>query len=255
MKKNLRPIKYNPLHSKNFTYEDLKKNGVNFLMPEGKPETKTTFSYGTNFGGAMTSQECKLSNFPSSTGSQFLWASRIAEDYFPASITAVNFSKPGSVIFHVKTKDLYMLASFFKRSCFFNCDLLMDIVTVDTPSRSNRFELTYALLSSKYGKRLYLRIHVSERDVVPSLTDLFSSANWLEREVWDMFGVPFDGHPDLRRILTDYGFFGHPMRKDFPLTGYFEVRYDDTTRRIVSESLTLTQEMRLFSFIMPWRPL
>lgn len=116
----------------------------------------------------------------------------------------------------------------------------------DYVARAKRFEVTSCFISPKRAERLYLRFFVNELTVVPSLTNLYQSANWLEREVWDMYGVSFAGHPDLRRILTDYGFLGHPLRKDFPLTGFFELRYDDTSRRMVSETVNLTQELRLF---------
>ena len=122
----------------------------------------------------------------------------------------------------------------------------MDIICVDLPSRRNRYSLTYVVLSIKHQSRIYVRVYTDGASSVPSIFNIFNSANWLEREIWDMFGVPFSGHPDLRRILTDYGFFGHPLKKDFPLTGFFEIRYDDTSRRIVSESLNLIQELRLF---------
>lgn len=131
----------------------------------------------------------------------------------------------------------------------------MDVWGVDFPSRTKRFEVNYCLLSYKRDERVYLRVFTSELNAIPSLSHLFSSANWLEREVWDMFGVPFSGHPDLRRILTDYGFQGHPLRKDFPVSGYCEVRYDDTSRQVVFEGVKLIQEMRLFFFSNPWKSL
>lgn len=125
----------------------------------------------------------------------------------------------------------------------------MDIFGDDYITRTERFEITYCLLSPKRDERVYLRVFVSELTLLPSLSNLYSSANWLEREVFDMYGVIFTGHSDLRRILTDYGFLGYPLRKDFPLTGFFEIRYDDTARRIVSEGVKLTQELRLFFFL------
>jgi len=129
---------------------------------------------------------------------------------------------------------------------------LMDVTAVDYPSRALRFEIVYNLLSIDGNSRVRIKTCVDEVTPVHSSTSLYSSAGWWEREVWDMFGIFFSGHPDLRRILTDYGFEGHPLRKDFPLTGYTEVRYDDSEKRVVTESLELTQEFRYFDFSSPW---
>ncbi|KAK0528369.1 putative NADH-ubiquinone oxidoreductase 30.4 kDa subunit, mitochondrial [Tilletia horrida] len=129
---------------------------------------------------------------------------------------------------------------------------LMDVSGVDFPTRSQRFEVVYHLLSVKYNARLRVKTYADEMTPVPSATGVFNSANWYEREVWDMFGVFFLGHPDLRRILTDYGFEGHPLRKDFPLTGYTEVRYDEEKKRVVTEPLQLTQAFRSFDNASPW---
>lgn len=134
-----------------------------------------------------------------------------------------------------------------------NCQykVLVDVTGVDYPERENRFEVVYQLLSVRYSSRLKVKLCVGSQGV-PSVMDIFSSANWYEREVWDMFGIFFDGHKDLRRILTDYGFEGHPMRKDFPLTGYTEVRYDEEKKRVVCESLETSQEFRAFDFQSSW---
>lgn len=129
----------------------------------------------------------------------------------------------------------------------------MEITAVDWPASPARFELVYSLLSLRHNSRLLLRTRTDETQPVPSLCSLFPSANWAEREVFDMFGVVFEGHPDLRRILTDYGFEGHPLRKDFPLSGFTEVRFDEEKGRIVSEPLELTQEYRKFEFANPVR--
>ena len=129
---------------------------------------------------------------------------------------------------------------------------LSDLTAVDYPERPERFELVYQLLSMRNNMRLRLLAAVSEGQAVPSVTTVYSAANWAEREVWDMFGIFFAGHPDLRRLLTDYGFEGHPLRKDFPLTGHVEVRYDDTLRRVVNEPVSLVQEFRDFDFLSPW---
>ena len=129
---------------------------------------------------------------------------------------------------------------------------LSDLTAVDYPERPERFELVYQLLSMRNNMRLRLLAAVGEGQAIPSVTTVFSAANWAEREVWDMFGIFFAGHPDLRRLLTDYGFEGHPLRKDFPLTGHVEVRYDDTLRRVVNEPVSLVQEFRDFDFLSPW---
>lgn len=130
--------------------------------------------------------------------------------------------------------------------------MLIDITAVDYPSRVLRFEIIYNLLSIHYNSRIRIKICIDEITPVLSITHIYSSAGWWEREVWDMFGVFFSNHPDLRRILTDYGFEGHPLRKDFPLSGYVEVRYDDSEKRVLTESLELTQEFRYFDFSSPW---
>ena len=129
---------------------------------------------------------------------------------------------------------------------------LSDLTAVDYPERPARFEMVYQLLSITNNMRLRIVAEVAEGQSVPSVTGIFSAANWAEREVWDMFGIFFAGHPDLRRLLTDYGFEGHPLRKDFPLTGHVEVRYDDSQRRVVNEPVHLVQEFRDFDFLSPW---
>jgi len=138
-----------------------------------------------------------------------------------------------------------------------NCQfkLLMDVCGVDYPERENRFEVVYNLLSLVHNNRARVKIETDENTPVPSVTGVFPAANWFERETWDLFGVYFSDHPDLRRILTDYGFEGHPLRKDFPLTGYVEVRYDDEQKRVVYEPVKLTQEFRSFDFLSPWEGL
>ncbi len=135
-----------------------------------------------------------------------------------------------------------------------NCQFkqLMDITAVDRPEQPDRLELVYNLLSLKLNQRIRVKLTTDERSPVDSVAGVFSSAIWLEREAWDMFGVFFAGHPDLRRILTDYGFEGHPLRKDFPLTGFKEVRYDEQQKRVVYEPVKLPQEFRHFDFLSPW---
>ena len=129
---------------------------------------------------------------------------------------------------------------------------LVDICGVDWPEREPRFDVVYHLLSHRQNHRIRVKVQTDATAPVPSATDLFSAAGWYEREVWDLYGLFFDGHPDLRRLLTDYGFEGHPLRKDFPLTGYVEVRYDEEQKRVVYEPIKLTQEFRSFDFMSPW---
>ena len=134
--------------------------------------------------------------------------------------------------------------------CEFKC--LMDVCGVDWPERERRFDVVYNLLSLKLNQRVRVKIQTDETTPVPSVTAIFPSAGWYEREAWDLFGIFFSDHPDLRRLLTDYGFEGHPLRKDFPLTGYVEVRYDDEQKRVVYEPVKLTQDFRSFDFLSPW---
>jgi NADH-quinone oxidoreductase subunit C len=132
---------------------------------------------------------------------------------------------------------------------------LMDVCGVDWPAKAERFEVVYNLLSMRHNRRVRVKLTTDENTPVPSATGVFPSAGWFERETWDMYGVFFADHPDLRRILTDYGFEGHPLRKDFPLTGHVEVRYDAEQRRVVYERVKLTQDFRSFDFMSPWEGL
>ena len=129
---------------------------------------------------------------------------------------------------------------------------LTDITAVDYPDRVERFEVVYQLLSYTHNRRMRVKLTTDEDTPVPSAVAVFSAANWFEREVWDLFGIFFENHPDLRRILTDYGFEGHPFRKDFPLTGYVEARYDEDQKRVIYEPVRLTQDFRAFDFLSPW---
>ena len=135
-----------------------------------------------------------------------------------------------------------------------NCQfkVLLDVTAVDYPQRPERFDVVYNLLSMRQNARIRVKVRAGEDTPVPSIAAVFSAANWFERETWDMYGVFFADHPDLRRILTDYGFEGHPLRKDFPLTGFVEVRYDDEQKRVVYEPVKLVQEFRTFDFLSPW---
>ena len=129
---------------------------------------------------------------------------------------------------------------------------LIDITVIDHPENNQRFEMVYLFLSHEFNQRIILKYSISEHEVISSLTTIFPSANWMEREVFDMYGVSFKDHPDLRRILTDYGFEGHPLRKDFPLTGHTEVRYSEEQKKVVNESVKLEQNYRNFDYQSPW---
>jgi len=156
------------------------------------------------------------------------------------------------IIIEVDVLDLKQTILFLKdhENCLFK--VLIDIFAVDYPNKEERFELVYCLLSIKYNSRLKVKTFVDEFTPIESIVDLYQAANWLEREVWDMHGVYIEQHPDLRRILTDYGFEGYPLRKDYPLSGYTEVRYDDSQKRVIYEPLELSQEFRVFNFASPW---
>lgn len=148
--------------------------------------------------------------------------------------------------------DLPSLIRFLRDNPECRFEQLADLCGTDYPERPQRFEIVYNLLSVSNNQRIRVKIRTDEDTPVPSISELFPCANWLEREVWDLYGVFFDEHPDLRRILTDYGFEGHPLRKDFPLTGYTEVRYDEAQKRVVYEPVQLAQDFRRFEYLSPW---
>ena len=129
---------------------------------------------------------------------------------------------------------------------------LIDICAVDYPNKEDRFEIVYHLLSLGLNQRIRIKVLVKDGEILPSVVSCYSAANWFEREIWDLFGIVFSGHPDLRRILTDYGFEGYPLRKDFPLTGFVEVSYDDKEKRVINQSVDLAQDFRTFDFESPW---
>ncbi|MEE9388950.1 MAG: NADH-quinone oxidoreductase subunit C [Paracoccaceae bacterium] len=158
----------------------------------------------------------------------------------------------GELTLNVPLAGVHDMVEFLKsdRSCQFSS--LVDITAVDYPGRDARFDMVYHFLSMYQNHRIRLRVAVRPDDMVASISDIHPSANWFEREVFDMFGILFSGHPDLRRLLTDYGFRGHPLRKDFPTTGYTEVRYDELQKRVVYEPVSLAQEYRQFDFMSPW---
>lgn len=152
----------------------------------------------------------------------------------------------------VMPKHVVPFLTFLKLHTNAQCKVLIDVTAIDYPSRTQRFEVVYQLLSVQYNARIRVKTQVDELTPVHSITPLFASANWFERETWDMFGICFLNHPDLRRILTDYGFEGHPLRKDFPVSGYVECRYDDSKKRVIYEPVELAQEFRYFDFASPW---
>ncbi len=158
----------------------------------------------------------------------------------------------GELTIEIARDDLIAVMTLLKEDslCRFGC--LIDICGVDYPDREQRFDVVYHLLSPWLNQRIRVRLKTDESHAVPSLTGLFPGADWYEREAYDLYGILFAGHPDLRRILTDYGFQGHPLRKDFPLTGFVEVRYDDELKRVVYEPVKLMQDYRNFDFLSPW---
>ena len=158
----------------------------------------------------------------------------------------------GELNIYAERDQIVALATFLKRDPMCLFEMLIDICGVDYPQRNQRFDVVYHFLSMRMNQRVRVKVKTDEETAVPSLVELHAGANWFEREAFDMYGVRFAGHPDMRRILTDYGFEGHPLRKDFPLTGFTEVRYDDLEKRVVHEPVQLTQEYRNFDFLSPW---
>jgi NADH-quinone oxidoreductase subunit C len=176
---------------------------------------------------------------------------RYAQDRQAAAIERIEPLAAGICLW-VKREALPAALSFLRDDPNCQFKLLMDITAVDYPNRPQRFEVVYQLLSVQTNQRITLKVATDEAQPVPSAVDVFPSAGWFEREVWDMYGVVFAGNPDLRRILTDYGFSGHPLRKDFPLTGFVEMRYDEVQKRVLYEPVKLTQAFRSFDALSPW---
>jgi NADH-quinone oxidoreductase subunit C len=162
------------------------------------------------------------------------------------------FVEKGEVVAHAERDALYPLVMTLRDDPRFAFEQVMDICGVDWPQREERFDVVYNLLSVSLNQRLRVIITTDEVKPVPSVHTVWPVATWWEREAWDLFGIVFSGQPDLRRILTDYGFDGHPLRKDFPLTGYVEVRYDEDRKAVVYEPVRLTQDFRSFDFMSPW---
>lgn len=174
------------------------------------------------------------------------------QETIPADIEVTFETVSDSLVLRVAPSSISRLLLFLRDNtgCLFK--QLIDVCGVDYPNREKRFDIVYQLLSLKHNRRLRVKVSAAEDDVVPSASSAFKAAGWFEREVWDMYGVQFSGNPDLRRILTDYGFEGHPQRKDFPLTGYVELRYDNEKKAVVYEPVKLDQEFRNFDFLSPW---
>ena len=179
-------------------------------------------------------------------------SARIATLLPSVNVTTTFNSASGETTVTVPVEHLVPVLTFLRSHTGREFTQLRAITAVDNPQQERRFEVVYLLLSPSTGQRLRVSVHVAEGATVPSVTGLYSSAGWYERETWDRFGILFTGHPDLRRRLTDYGFKGHPLRKDFPVTGYVEIRYDDVRKRILYEGVSLAQEFRLFTLDQPW---
>ena len=156
------------------------------------------------------------------------------------------------LVISTKANSVYKLLEDLKKKENLNFEMLLDITAVDYPKRAKRFEIVYILLSLKNHLRLRVKTFINDSEIVPSISKLYKSARWYEREVWDMYGISFKGNDDLRRLLTDYGFEGHPLRKDFPLTGFVELRYDEAKKKVVYSKVKLTQDYRNFDFLSPW---
>ena len=163
--------------------------------------------------------------------------------------SGINFNQ---LFIDVDVEDIISTILFLKTNEKCRFRQLIDITAVDYPQREKRFKIVYLLLSHENNLRIIINTNIDEKETVPSITKIFPSANWMEREVFDMYGISFKDHPDLRRILTDYGFDGYPLRKDFPLTGHTEVRYSEERKRVISEPVKLDQQYRNFDFESPW---
>ena len=161
--------------------------------------------------------------------------------------------KNGLYLLTLQQSMLLKVAKVLKENEKLKFNQFIDLTAVDYPNKKNRFEMVYILLSVEFNFRIIIKFSINENESVDSITNLFPAANWYEREVWDLFGIAFNNHPDLRRLLTDYGFIGHPLRKDFPLSGNVEVKYDLNEKKVVYEPIKLTQSFREFEFESPWK--
>lgn len=178
-------------------------------------------------------------------------------DMLPKCVTAARIQRAGAegggeMVLEVNPAETVNVMRFLKLHSSTQFKGFIQTSAVDYPERRDRFRVVYNLLSTRYNARIRIQTYVDETTPLESATKIFKGADWFEREVWDMYGVFFHSHPDMRRILTDYGFEGHPLRKDFPLSGYVEVRYDDTEKRVVQEPVEIAQEYRSFDYSSPW---
>jgi NADH-quinone oxidoreductase subunit C len=169
----------------------------------------------------------------------------------PESVADYGVAK-GELTITARAADIVKVVTFLRDDPGCQFFAFVDVTAVDWPQREKRFDVVYHLLSPTKNWRVRIKVETDENTPVPSIIDVFPGANWFEREVFDLYGVLFSGHPDMRRILTDYGFSGHPLRKDFPLTGFVEVRWDDEQKRVVYDKVRLAQEYRKFDFLSPW---
>ncbi len=173
------------------------------------------------------------------------------QEKLAGAVTSTSMSY-GELTLHAEASRIVAVLSFLHDDADCRFVSFIDICGADYPEREKRFDVVYHLLSPYKNTRVRIKVQVDEQSEVPTACDVFPAADWFEREVYDLYGVVFTGHPDLRRILTDYGFAGHPLRKDFPVTGHVEVRYDDEKKRVVYEKVKLVQEMRQFDYLSPW---
>jgi NADH-quinone oxidoreductase subunit C len=168
------------------------------------------------------------------------------------AVVETEVTATGELVVHAAASGIRALVGYLRDNAACRFTSLIDITAIDWPGRDRRFEVVYHFLSMEQNQRIRVKVPVAEDEALASITDLYPAADWYEREVFDMYGVLFGGHPDLRRLLTDYGFRGFPLRKDFPTTGYVEVRYDEGEKRVVYEPVSLVQEYRAFEFMSPW---
>jgi len=180
-----------------------------------------------------------------------LFLAKVVPSFFKACFSLPTKSKQKTFWLNVEKENLRFLILFLKKSSFIQAHQLLDLWALDFPTSMKRYQVNYCLVSPRFNLRFILGVR-SNDPVFPSVVDIFNSANWLEREVWDMHGVFFFNHPDLRRILTDYGFEGYPLLKDFPLSGFTEIRYDQELKTCIQEPIAANQEYRRFDFLSPW---
>jgi NADH/F420H2 dehydrogenase subunit C len=170
----------------------------------------------------------------------------------PNWVQSCEFLRTGELSIQIRSDSVLPFFEYIKNHTNIQMKVLLDITAVDYPTRKQRFEVVYHLLSVQYNTRLRVKTSVDEMTALPSIGTIYPTAGWFEREVWDLFGIFFSNHSDLRRILTDYGFEGHPLRKDFPLSGYIEARYDESEKRVLLEPIEMAQDFRFFEFANPW---